>query len=324
MVKRFTVDLKDRKILAILDWDARATNTSIAKEIKLSKKAVEYRIKKLESEGIICGYYPVIDFMKMGYGIYRIFMKLKGENQKVRERIEDYVKKDKRIKWSLWMGDNYAIGFDIWSKSVVEVKEVFMDFNKKFGEYISYRVFGVSAKAYHYPYRFLLGRVDKRMMLVSESDELVEIDELDRKILKELVKNSRQNLVGLGKKVGCGYKTVANRLKSLKERGILLGTRALIEPEALGYKWYKLLLNFENNIGEAYNKSDSFFKNLLETIYVVDYMGEEDYDVELAVKSTDDFFKIIERLKEELGRNLKSYSYIRFLKTIKISYLPNL
>ena len=43
-------DLKDKKILALLDDNCRYTNSQIARKIQLSKPAVEYRLKRLEKK----------------------------------------------------------------------------------------------------------------------------------------------------------------------------------------------------------------------------------------------------------------------------------
>lgn len=47
------LDNVDRKILAVLDLEARATFQEIGKKTRLSKERVIYRIKRLEQKGII-------------------------------------------------------------------------------------------------------------------------------------------------------------------------------------------------------------------------------------------------------------------------------
>ncbi len=50
------MDPKDRKILALLQRDARATYSQIADEVGLSPSSVHERVRKLESRGVIRGY----------------------------------------------------------------------------------------------------------------------------------------------------------------------------------------------------------------------------------------------------------------------------
>jgi len=64
------LDLKDRKILYYLDINSRQSNSDIAKKVGLSKEVVNYRIKRLEKEGIIKGYYTVLDFYKASKKVF--------------------------------------------------------------------------------------------------------------------------------------------------------------------------------------------------------------------------------------------------------------
>lgn len=52
--------------MRLLQEDARVTREQIARKLKLSKSAVQYRIKKLENSKIIEGYYAKINPSKMG------------------------------------------------------------------------------------------------------------------------------------------------------------------------------------------------------------------------------------------------------------------
>ncbi len=59
------MDEVDLKILRIMQMDCRTPLEEIAKKIGVSKSTVHYRLKKLENEGIIQGYYAKINPEKM-------------------------------------------------------------------------------------------------------------------------------------------------------------------------------------------------------------------------------------------------------------------
>jgi Lrp/AsnC family transcriptional regulator, leucine-responsive regulatory protein len=60
------IDETDREILRILQRDARTTREQLARKLKLSKSAVQYRIKSLEGSGVIEGYYAKVNARKLG------------------------------------------------------------------------------------------------------------------------------------------------------------------------------------------------------------------------------------------------------------------
>ncbi len=61
------------------------------------------------------------------------------------------------------------------------------------------------------------------------------IDELDRKILYELSKNSRESFRQIARRLGVSIATVINRVKRLEEDGIIKGYTVSIDAEKLGY-----------------------------------------------------------------------------------------
>lgn len=59
----------DRKILRLLQKNARMSLKTIAEKTFLSSPAVSARIERLEREGIISGYHAWVDPIKLGYHI---------------------------------------------------------------------------------------------------------------------------------------------------------------------------------------------------------------------------------------------------------------
>jgi DNA-binding Lrp family transcriptional regulator len=63
------LDKTDRKILALLQEDARLTNNDIAERIHLSPSQCSRRRARLERDGLIAGYHAHIDREKAGFGL---------------------------------------------------------------------------------------------------------------------------------------------------------------------------------------------------------------------------------------------------------------
>ncbi len=59
----------DRKILNIIQKDARITNAEIARQVGLAPSAVLERVKKLEERGVIRGYATEINAAAVGFGL---------------------------------------------------------------------------------------------------------------------------------------------------------------------------------------------------------------------------------------------------------------
>ena len=60
------IDDKDRKLLDLLQENARLSNAELAEAVGLTASSVHERVKKLERQGIIKGYVAVLDAEKLG------------------------------------------------------------------------------------------------------------------------------------------------------------------------------------------------------------------------------------------------------------------
>ncbi|MFH2111587.1 MAG: Lrp/AsnC family transcriptional regulator [Candidatus Bathyarchaeota archaeon] len=63
------LDDTDRTILRMLKVDARVSLAQISREVGLSSPSIKDRIDKLEAEGVILGYRPVLEYGKLGLGL---------------------------------------------------------------------------------------------------------------------------------------------------------------------------------------------------------------------------------------------------------------
>lgn len=64
-----TLDATDRRILQLLQENARISNAEIARRVKMADSAVLERIRKLEQRGVIDGYRARLDPKALGVGL---------------------------------------------------------------------------------------------------------------------------------------------------------------------------------------------------------------------------------------------------------------
>jgi Lrp/AsnC family transcriptional regulator, leucine-responsive regulatory protein len=59
-------------------------------------------------------------------------------------------------------------------------------------------------------------------------------DDTSRRLIEELQQNARLTLAELGRRVGLSSPAVAERLQRLEREGVITGSRAVVDPRALG------------------------------------------------------------------------------------------
>ncbi len=89
------LDNTDRKILEILQSNAKITNAQLSKDIGLSPAPTLERVKKLENAGIIRSYHAKLDTSKIGLGVSTfVQVSLKGHNK---NNIDTFIKRINEI-----------------------------------------------------------------------------------------------------------------------------------------------------------------------------------------------------------------------------------
>jgi len=64
----------------------------------------------------------------------------------------------------------------------------------------------------------------------------VELDERDRRILEELMRNARVSYTELAKKLGVSDVAVIKRVRRLEQMGVIKRYTIVVDPRALGYR----------------------------------------------------------------------------------------
>ena len=78
----FSLDKKDKAILALLQQNARITVKEISDKVHLSTTPVHERIKRMEAEGIIKQYAALVDHSKVKRGLMVIcYVSLKAHSK---------------------------------------------------------------------------------------------------------------------------------------------------------------------------------------------------------------------------------------------------
>ncbi len=123
------------------------------------------------------------------------------------------------------------------------------------------------------------------------------LDEMDRKILAELQEDAGQSLDEIARKVGSSKTPVWNRIKRMKESGVIRRQTAVLDAEALGLEaCFFVLIRTSEHEAEWQRK---FLQALLERPEVMEahrLAGDIDYILKVRVKNArayDSFYQAL-------------------------------
>ncbi|MDD5023071.1 MAG: Lrp/AsnC family transcriptional regulator [Candidatus ainarchaeum sp.] len=311
------IDTFDRKILYELDCNGRTTYTQIAKKLRSSKTTVKYRVERLIRENIIIGFNAIIDFSLLGYSIYRINIRLKNCPPEIEKSILDYLISQNNIYVLFKVNGPYHLVLGVKAKNIWELNLFWEGFNNQFFNYLHSSHLSLVFDYIEFTRSYLLPTPkDKAQFATLKKIENYELDEIDYKLLDYLSKNGRTDLVELSKKLGKSAMVIRHRLKNLQKNKIIIGFRAMINHEKLGYQYYKvdMILSSKKNFKEL----KQFILSHPNVVYTEKSLITSDFEFDLEVKDFLEFTRIMESFKSKFPNDIQDYTYYSLVKSYKL------
>ncbi|MEK6834949.1 MAG: Lrp/AsnC family transcriptional regulator [Nanoarchaeota archaeon] len=136
--ERIKIDDKDKFILNLLSKNPRMSLVDMSKEIKESPKVIAYRIKNLEKQKLIEAYRPIIDYNKLGYTYYKVFINLYKTSKEELLKLREYIKLNPLVIYFIeGVGLPSDLDIEIVIKSNQELFNFIEDLKFKFPKLIS-------------------------------------------------------------------------------------------------------------------------------------------------------------------------------------------
>ena len=114
-----------------------------------------------------------------------------------------------------------------------------------------------------------------------------DLDEIDRKILRELRRDGRISNTQLAEKVGLSQSPCWNRVRQLEESGVIEGYTVLLNQQALGVPDTVMIeVTLDKHDDETFNRFGAALADMPEVLEDYLLKGESDYLIKVAVAGT--------------------------------------
>ena len=124
----------------------------------------------------------------------------------------------------------------------------------------------------------------------------VALDETDKKILMILQKNSRTPLREISKVVGLAESTIYERIKKLKENGVIKKFTVILDPEALGFTMLSFIL-IKAKAGKYAHVAKELIK-YPEIVEIYETTGDYDMIVKIRTRGSEELNEFLDRIGE--------------------------
>jgi len=317
------LDLKDRKLISELDFNARAPLSELGKKLGLSKQVVKYRIEKLQEKGIIKGFYTDINASKLGYEIFLVYLKFHNLTSKIETEFIRHISSQNYVGVNVSLNGLWDFCIGIWAKNSIHFKKIYQKIMRNYEKYVKSKTIMIETDFYYFKSKQILGGSNEVQVQMSQELRSFKLDEIDEILLDELSKNARISLVKLAEKTNMTANGIHNRVKRLEKENIVFGYRVMLDYSKLGFSHHRVFLHLDNLTTKKRKEIISFIGNQKQTVSITETIGYCELEFRSITKDINEFYELIEKIKKQFSEYIKEYNSILYFKFHEtLNYFP--
>lgn len=316
------MDRLDKKIFCLLEENCRTPISQIAKQLKVSRSVVDYRINNLLKQKVIREFIASIDLGRLGYESYKIYLKTLDSKRK--KELTAHLSEKKEVIHLVDLEGFYDLSFVMVAKNIQELDLFLTELKTDFEDLIEETDISIVVYSKIFKFEKLLLGIRKQMLKIekySAKKEKIEIDDIDKNILHELSRNARATYVELAQSTGQSLDVISYRMKKIKKE-IISSFRVLFDLSAFGYFHYVILIKTKNMTKQDEERFISWSETKDNVMYCTKRIGRHDIEINIAISDINHLREFMRELKEHFSNNITFHETILVNKVLKLNYLP--
>jgi Lrp/AsnC family transcriptional regulator, leucine-responsive regulatory protein len=127
---------EEHRILEAIGSNCRETIPELSKKLKLTPRVIRYTIKKLEKNKIISGYKIALNYQKMNYFLFKLFINLQSASKSRISSFKQYCKQHPNFTYWVKTIGNWDMEHEIEVENMHEFYKIIKDVRKKYSDII--------------------------------------------------------------------------------------------------------------------------------------------------------------------------------------------
>jgi DNA-binding Lrp family transcriptional regulator len=275
-----------KNVLGSLELDAEKVLNLVARETKMKHSNVQRILSDLVARGVIDGKTAVIDLAKLGLVEYAFILAVNLKSNHELEEVVTYLLKHPAVSWIAEVGGVYDLMFNVVARHPKEVVSFFDRLSKAFPGLIKSKVSYIRTERLRY-WRGYLGAKSHRTpgFHLGKAQNLIQIDDRDRLILKALANLKHHSFRELAHSVGLPIATFLRRMRALEQQEIILGFGYRIDLDLLELEQYRILISVTRDSEEWFRRLQNFCLKTGRVKLLTRTLGGFDFDLEVDVSN---------------------------------------
>ena len=307
------IDEKDKLIIKSLDYDSRISVNQISKKTNMKKDTINFRLKKLEREKIIEKYYCVIDYYKLGFSSYKLYIKISSNSK---DDIIEFLSKIKEVKFISYIFFDYDLVVFFNSKNELEFYNIYNSILEKFSKDILKREIFEVFEQYYFSQPIY---ENSKKVKIEKTNLIVKIDDIQKKILNELSLNGNMKFSEISSKINKNSSTLIYSLRSLKTKKVLIGIRPRISYSKLRKIHFIVWVYLNKNEADVVK----YLTKQNKIIYISKGISTFDIEFEMVLNSQNELNDFLKKLRDRFLDEIKDFKVLEVQKVVALNYSNN-
>jgi len=296
------LDKNDYKLIRFLDQSARTTLTTIAAKLKASPQVVKYHFDKLVESGTIIGFWPAVDFRKIGYLNVSYFFKLKNVSNEAKSDLFDYIKSCNDINISMQGDGFWDLHITFSTLGIFANQTAFEVFYERFHNLIADYKTAIPVGFYQFPRKYLNENPESSTIGVTGSNvSSIEMTEVQKNILELINENARISYNEISDRIAISRQTAVKNVESLEKKGVIQRYTILLDHKKMGLYFYRTLIQIKNFNPERQKELFSFCEKNPNIVNFLKLVGNWQLLIDVEVPTVEGMRNLSQELREKFG-----------------------
>ncbi len=315
------IDAIDRKIIYELEQNCRRSLNEIAKNVRVSKQTLHYRIGRLVHEKVITQFVAILDVSKLGLVNHEVWVQLDVLPENKKKQFIDFLIAHNATRWVASCGGKIDIVFAIAAENTVKFNSLLTDILSKYPNYIKNYFVTITLEYLTYPRSHLINKTENdSYSYLGGEPKRVDLDQIEIGLLKLLSKDARISTVDLAKELEITENTVRAKIKRLENDKMIQTYSAVIQPSLLGLIHFEILATTNNLTKEKEKEIKTYCMLSPYITYYLKLLGKYDLDIAFDALDQEHFQRTLIEFRSKFSDIIKDFDFVYVTHVHKFDY----
>ncbi len=315
---------KEATILAAAELRAQAPIEILRKESGYREHIVRHALRRLREREVIRPL-PVINLHQIGFSVYNVFFSSAALGKAARQALVKSFVSAPEVMWVGEFGGEYHYGVAFCASRPAHVIDFLHSISRKHKDVFLEKAVSLTISSTLYPRRYLTSKkLSVEPIFIRYTNDPVEVDELDMRILGALSTFGDLSHRQLASKVRVPLSTLELRIKKLREKKVIVGDIYVVSPSKFERQSYKLLIYTKGIDPELSKKMHAFCSQHPDVVYLFECFGVWGFEMGVEVPAQEDVSVIMQEVYEAFGSSVTNIKLLTKFRYPKVRWFPEL